>query len=135
MILGFKPQFKDLILKGDKIHTIRFDRTDRWSKGRVIQFATGVRTKKYKQFMDGICTGVQYIRMEWDDNGPCIYMRDYNSDLCPWELFYEPSGYGVAEYKKLVINDGFKCIKDFQEWFNEDFEGKIIHWTDYSYAF
>ena len=34
---------------------------------------------------------------------------------------------------QLAINDGFESLKHFFEYFNEDFEGKIIHWTDLKY--
>jgi len=33
----------------------------------------------------------------------------------------------------LAKNDGFEGIEDFFKWFNEDFKGKIIHWTNYKY--
>ena len=35
--------------------------------------------------------------------------------------------------KDLARNDGFDSIQAFFEWFKEDFEGKIIHWTDLRY--
>jgi hypothetical protein len=38
-----------------------------------------------------------------------------------------------AELKILSVNDGFDSVDDFFEWFNEDFAGKIIHWTDLKY--
>lgn len=33
----------------------------------------------------------------------------------------------------LAKNDGFSGVKEFFEWFSEDFKGKIIHWTDLKY--
>lgn len=42
MLLTFsKPQFKNLILDGTKIHTIRLDKTNRWKKGMKIHFWMG----------------------------------------------------------------------------------------------
>ena len=33
----------------------------------------------------------------------------------------------------LVQNDGFASISDFFKFFNKDYTGKIIHWTDLKY--
>lgn len=30
-------------------------------------------------------------------------------------------------------NDGFKTYEEFLAWFNQSYEGKIIHWTDFRY--
>jgi hypothetical protein len=35
--------------------------------------------------------------------------------------------------EQLAINDGFETVEHFFRWFNEDFSGKIIHWTDLRY--
>jgi len=37
------------------------------------------------------------------------------------------------EIERLAENDGFNTASDFLEWFDHDFTGKIIHWTDYKY--
>jgi len=58
MILGFKTKTKDgrytnfveKIEKGEKIHTIREDKLNRWRAGRIIHAAVGVRTNEYRQF-------------------------------------------------------------------------------------
>ena len=63
MILSFKPQFNDKIIKGIKIHTIREDKHNRWKPGRTIQFANGIRTKNYKQFFEGECKSIQPIKI------------------------------------------------------------------------
>jgi hypothetical protein len=59
MILGFKPQFKEPILKGTKIHTLRDDEQERWRVGMTIHFATGVRTKYYNCFKQDKCKSTQ----------------------------------------------------------------------------
>ena len=38
-----------------------------------------------------------------------------------------------SQIEKLALNDGFDSVKDFFNWFSEDFVGKIIHWTDARY--
>ncbi len=39
----------------------------------------------------------------------------------------------LPEIKKLAINDGFDSVEDFFAYFDTDFQGQIIHWTDLKY--
>ena len=120
MILGFKKQFVEPILAGTKIHTIREDKHRRWKVGNKIQFATGVRTKKYKQFSEKVCTGIQRIEMKWTNEIDMICKID------------EIDIIGI-EFSKLSRNDGFPFVYEFLNWFSKDFTGVIIHWTDFRY--
>lgn len=126
MILSFKKQFHKKIIDGEKIHTIREDPTNRWKAGMKIHFATGVRTKKYKQFSKGECSGTERIQIVWNSDGPVVFIGE--GDLS----FYQ-KGFNDRGMLELVKNDGFKSIDDFFEWFDKDFEGKIIHWTGLLY--
>ena len=124
MVLGFKPQFKEPILKKKKKHTIRKDKNDRWKPGMKIHFATGVRTRLYHQFKEGVCKSIQKIEIMYDNislNG------EFVSILVDGRLI------GFDEVETLALNDGFEDVSEFLNWFNEDFEGKIIHWTDLRY--
>lgn len=40
---------------------------------------------------------------------------------------------GFSEVEKLAINDGFDSVEDFFAYFNKDFTGQIIHWTNLKY--
>ena len=127
MILGFKTKtkvgptlFPEKILDGVKIHTIRIG--DRWRPGMKIQFATGVRTKKYAQFKSGICVSVQKIKITCN--------TDYVNDQ---KVYVDDRLLSTAEVQSLAYNDGFNRLIDFCLWFNEDFEGQLIHWTDKKY--
>lgn len=122
MILPFKYQFKQPILDGVKIHSIRADKHSRWKKGRIIHMATGVRTKKYNCFAEKKCTGTQQIKIDTS----AYYMNDYFVEVDGRKLT-------LAETQKLAWNDGFDNLIYFYQWFNENYEGKIIHWTDYRY--
>ena len=148
MILGFKTQIKGehtffvqkiLACKIDeykksfkpKLHTIRAG--NRWKQGNSIQMATGVRTKKYFQFNgDGIgldvCKSVQDIRIVHSK-----YNGDKGLDKGSW-VFIGGIELGDFWLHELAVNDGFEDAEDFFKWFNEDFEGQIIHWTDLSYG-
>lgn len=122
MILGFtkilngKPtNFKEKILAGQKIHTIREDKTNRWKVERVIQFCYGVRRKTFETK----CLGIQRIRIE--------------SDKINFKIWVDDKKINETEIVNLAHNDGFDSVIDFCNWFNKDFEGKIIHWTDKKY--
>lgn len=130
MILGFKTQFAgkptlfvEKIKVKEKIHTIRKDPNNRWRVGMSIQFATGVRTKHYRQFKVGDCKGLQSISirpMPCDIFGQSRVIVDGN------DLSYQ-------QIEQLAKNDGFDSLNDFWDWFNKDFDGWIIHWSDFKY--
>lgn len=115
MDLGFKPQFKDKILNGTKIHTIREDVHKRWKPGRKIAFVTGARTKERNVFFEATCTSVDDITIYPTTKEVLIYSRKLTT----------------SEIKTFATNDGFDNVQDFWKWF----EGKggdyrLIHWTD-----
>lgn len=124
MIIPFKPQFKAPILEGTKIHTIREDKSNRWKAGNTIQMATGVRTKNYECFAKASCLSTQTISIKWPPRG-----RTFKSPI----VKIDGRKLLIPEVVKLAHNDGFDHVFDFYKWFNEDFEGKIIHWTDKRY--
>lgn len=117
MILGFKQQFVDKIMSGHKIHTLREDKKNRWSRYHIIHFATGVRTKDYHCFLTRHCVSVQNITIE------------------PIEKVVYVDGKWLSDkgIQALVKNDGFDSIQEFWQWFDKPFEGKIIHWTSLKY--
>ena len=122
MVLGFKQQFVPKILDGTKIHTIRRDHERRWQKGKKIHFATGVRTKHYRQFHEGVCKWNQAIQI--DAGCKAVYLG-LNGGMHR----LSPKGVDL-----LAKNDGFDTTEAFWEWFSEDFVGVIIHWTDFVYC-
>lgn len=129
MILSFRPRFIDKIKDGSKIHTIREDKTDRWKPGMKIHFATGIRTKNYNQFFEGECNSVQKILIRQSKHQRYILQHEVNwvnISIDGKDLFYK-------EIKILAFNDGFDEINNFLEFFPSNFEGKIIHWTDFRY--
>lgn len=128
MILGFKllhngqpTGFINEILTGNKIHTLRADPNNRWRPGNTIQHAVGVRTKDFRQFYSGTCKAVQTVEIKW-----------YNSNYYP-DVKVDGRDLKHDEVDKLAKNDGFDSSVAFFDWFNKDFTGKIIHWTDFIY--
>lgn len=132
MILSFKPRFKQPILEGTKIHTIREDKHGRWKNGRLINFATGVRTKQYNCFKISTCRNTQKISI--------IHHSGHIQVFIDNKFFGEVFHHGlddIYEYSNcleiLALNDGFSGLSEFFNWFNSDFTGKIIHWTFFKY--
>lgn len=115
-----------------KIHTIREDKKDRWKPGTMIDFYINTRTKDMFRFAPRIpVVSTQKIKITHIGN-----TRNVSIDNM---LFY--FGCPNDEYQTIMIdkmlsfaqNDGFDTLKDFFAYFNEDFTGKIIHWTDKRY--
>ncbi len=110
-----------------KIHTIR--KGNRFKGGEKLHMATGVRTKHYEQFnlnIEGLqrCISVQDIKISWKEFpffSTCIIEID---------------GKEIQDKSILAMNDGFTDTLNYEhflKYFNTDFEGQIIHWTDYRY--
>ncbi len=112
-----------------KIHTIREDFKDRWKPEKIIHFEqwTGKPyNSKCYHFAPLIpCVSVQKIEIEYQglkQNGNIIPAIKIDGNYLVRNEFY-----------KLAQNDGFETESDFFKWFNKDYSGKIIHWTDCRY--
>lgn len=117
-----------------KIHTIRADPNDRWRPGNLIHFFINSRTPNMFQFAPVVeCVSIEHIRIEWEPvfhefkTGKKFIVRRWA------KVFIENAELDSSEIEKLAINDGFESIEKFFEYFNVDFEGKIIHWTKFKY--
>lgn len=133
MVLSFNQNFPEKIINGTKIHTIRQDATGRWKAGMKIQFATGARTNAYNQFHEAECTGVQDIEIKYTDNRGAVEIYIDGKHLGTWHRFMPPRSVNVADVLRLAVNDGFEGVTEFLNWFQRDFKGKIVHWTEFRY--
>lgn len=122
MVIGFNKQSKDAILSGEKKHTIREDKHNRWKPGMKMHMATGVRTKEYNQFYQAVCLSTQEIEI--------IIKGDRVNDT-----IVKVDGHMLTgiEILHLIVFDGFNSIAEFLLFFQNGFKGKIIHWTDLKY--
>jgi len=130
---GFKP----------KIHTMRADPHNRWKAGRKIEMVyRGAGYKILDHFNEGIpelekCVSVQKVKIEWFTfhmKGLPIMGTKDSTRREPRVIIDDivfPSG--CSQIRDLAKNDGFDSLYDFFKWFNKDFSGKIIHWTDLRY--
>ena len=139
MILGFKTHFDDgvptnfveKILSGEKIHTLR--QSNRWKTGMYLHMATGVRTKKYKQF---------------NKDRPDLQMLEARQNVvmkkmfCPLDLsithqiIVDGRRLNLFERSRFRDNDGL-TFEQFDKWFFPGNQmlwwGQLIHWTDFKY--
>ncbi len=139
MILTYSnPRFKEAILEGRKIHTIREDKNQRWKPGKSIQhwlYSPRNVSKNPHQFAEGECMGVQRI---WINRVKIIW----HETLSPMPL---TSGLVVqieerllheSEIAQLAKNDDL-TVAEFRNWFVPpdlpSFKGHIIHFTDKLY--
>lgn len=130
MILTYsKDEFVWLIHSGIKIHTIRQDNCNRWRKGLSIQHWRGNPRNKSKnpyKFADGECKGIEQIVIERND-------RQRHG------MFITIEGVRIHPriFDFIAMNDGL-TVYEFRRWFlppgADRFEGKIIHFTDFTYT-
>lgn len=127
MILTYsKQRFKPAILKGEKIHTIRVDRADRWHPGRIIHHWMHNPRNKHlgpHQFLVNRCVSIQKIRITNQDE---------------FQVYVDNQQLPLESIEVLAKNDGLDLV-ELIEWFapyrgsDDDFQGKIIHWTYFKY--
>ena len=116
-----------------KLHTIREDKSDSWKAGRPIHFVINNRSKNRYQFAPEIpAVSEQKIEIKHipgnaqiniDGNFYGEIFHHGLDDIYEW----------TEDLEQFAINDGFDSLEDFFAWFNEDFKGKIIHWTELKY--
>lgn len=110
-----------------KLHTIRKDEKNRWKLGIMIDFFINARQKNMFRFAPRIpVVSIQKIKIKHIKNDPDYFdhMRVDIDDKSLWEK---------DALLHLAQNDGFEAFADFAAYFSEDFEGIIIHWTDFKY--
>ena len=133
MVLGFKDQFKEKILDGSKIHTIREDKNNRWKAGNSIQFSTGVRTKNQNKFKEGTCISVQKIEIKHHKNSVFLFIDGKEKGAVWYDGAFNKIMSCDGVFWGLAMRDGFDSMYEFLQWFNEDFTGNLIHWTNETY--
>lgn len=110
--------------KAAKLHTIREDAKDRWKAGTKIDFFINCRQKDMFRFAPRIpVVSTQTIEIIADN---FEFMNDYQIKIDGKLLSFD-------EQLELALNDGFDCLLHFFLYFNTDFTGKLIHWTDLKY--
>lgn len=130
MIIGFSSQFPDgrptnfrkKILAGIKQSTIRVDRNDRFKLGTKLHFSTGVRTKNYECFAEGIVETISPI--EIDPTRREIILLSSSPFSTKSMVINSESDY----MRLLLSSEGFESKAQFWKWFDKPMGGKLISW-------
>lgn len=118
----YNIHFDHTINHKPKIHTIREDKNERWKLGTKIDFFINVRQPNMYRFAP-VLPVVSFQKIE-------IIHTEFMNDII---VNIDNKRLNMSELQRLVWNDGFDNIYEFVSYFNEDFVGKIIHWTDFRY--
>ena len=103
-----------------KLHTIR-QGVGRWRAGMNIHMVINNRTANRFQFAPTIkCKSVQKIEIKWNSKHIVT-------------VYIDGKSIHADVLEVLAVNDGFNSLADFFAYFDKDFTGTLIHWTDLKY--
>lgn len=115
-----------------KPHTIRAGK--RWRPGVMIDFWINMRTKDQFRFAPRVpVVSVQDILIKYKNNPSGWEANSEPYVMIEKTWFYPDDDSDRKVLTSLAINDGFPNVDAFFKWFDSDFEGQIIHWTDLKY--
>jgi hypothetical protein len=114
------------------------DKSDRWKPNRIIHMFYNVRQKGMRLIAPVVpCTSIQRIKIKWhynkDNTVVRVIIEDSHFGCVVWNKGHKKYPIITDELHNLAFNDGFDSVEDFFKWFNKDFTGKIIHWTNFKY--
>jgi len=127
-LYGFKKQFEDAILSGEKRQTIRGPRKNFDNPGDIMHLYTGLRQKCTKLLMRVPCVKVEGIII----NSRSIYVGKMAHCL-PWAAQKPRLWASLLDESAcdlLAKNDGFESYGHLMTYFAESlpFVGTIYHW-------
>lgn len=121
----------DITLK-PKLTTIRTDIHERWHAGRLIHPVINNRSKNQFQFAPVFpCVSTQKIEIRKTDDK--LIIAHYIDRRWGFAVAVDGQYVNNDVVEKIAINDGFRSVSSFFKWFNKDYTGKIIHWTNLKY--
>lgn len=117
--LGFKKQFADRVLSGEKLQTIRALRKRPFAVGDKLHLYTGMRTKACRKLGEAVAARVHQISIGVGPLGTDITI---NGKSCR----------GLRE--GIAVADGFSCSAEMLDWFRKThglpFHGQLIQWDE-----
>ncbi len=121
-----------------KLTTIREDIHDRWKAGNKIHFVINNRTKDRFQFAPVLrVKSVQKIEIfNYTNSSKSLIQYSALENDCTYRIYsvlIDGKQLRSEQVDRLAINDGFPSVEAFFNFFDKDFSGKIIHWTDLRY--
>lgn len=118
MLIGYTlPNAIERIIAGEKIHTLREDKKERYKVGQLIDHCTGVRTKNFKKHYQSTITRIDFAFIVPREKA--IYINGTKLSQMEFWLFLQ--------------NDGFDSAEQFWAWFQEPKVYRLIQWTDFKY--
>ncbi|AYZ11891.1 hypothetical protein EGY05_08120 [Chryseobacterium arthrosphaerae] len=128
-----KIEFDNTIYHREKIHTIREDKGNRWKPGVMIDFFINSRKPDMFRFAPKIpVVSVQNFEIQYYSSSVMVSIDGEWYGDAFFDGFKTLEGYNI-DLENLAINDGFASLEEFFKYFDKDFKGKIIHWTDLKY--
>ena len=121
--------------KDAKIHTIREDKNNRWKVGAKVDFFINSRQKNMFRFAPVLpVVSIQKIEITWVSEVRSVELSKLNSKRLNYvDVIIDGILLCIQDIKELAQNDGFDTVEEFFAYFNEDFTGKLIHWTNKRY--
>ena len=114
MNINYKKEMERALVSGVKLHTIRQKPI---AVGTMMNHIVYPYHKERRCVLSNFCTSTQMITIESSSRT----IKVDNKEL------------SKVDIKRLSKNDGFDSIEDFWSFFNQDYQGMIIHWTDTKY--
>ena len=115
MNINYKKEMERALASGVKLHTIRQKPI---AVGTMMNHIVYPYHKKERRcVLSNFCTATQIISIDPDAR----------------VIFIDGKQQSKLDMERLAKNDGFETTDDFWTFFNEPYQGMIIHWTDTKY--
>lgn len=122
-----KTSFSEKVIRGIKKHAILRDKQNKWTVGADINFVN----RDNVEFATLECVSIQEIEIRYKVNSTevkiwigGVYLGGYDT---------ETKEVNRDRLKQFVLNEGFQNVEAFFDWFQENLNGKVIHWTNLAY--
>lgn len=131
----FNSDVLDIVMP--KLHTIRQDKKGSWQAGKTVHAVIKNRTAERFQFCPEFevkstqSIDIQYRRTSHKTEVVVLIDEVVIGEAIWVNCRLVNSSMTVDQ---LAINDGFDSTNEFFEYFNEDYSGVIIHWTNLRYG-
>lgn len=130
-INGKPNHFVEKIRAGFKVHTIRRDVQNLWHAGMPIELVINIDTPACYQFAPVVyCIRVQRISIRHLETEEVDARKE---TVTRKEIWIDDRLLTQQEEMRLIANDGFDSPAEFYAYFDQDFKGKLIQWTDLKY--
>ena len=114
MNINYKKEMERALANGVKLHTIRQKPI---AVGTMMNHIVYPYHKERRCVLSNLCTATQMITIEPSSRTIKVDGRELSK----------------VDIERVSINDGFETMDDFWTFFNEPYQGMIIHWTDTRY--